>query len=181
MGANLNKWDSVFACLTEVLIGILLLVNPIGFTEGIIIAFGIILCICGITNVIRYFRSDPAMAAVEQNFVKGLAFISIGLFCTFQAGWFIATFPVLTILYGAVVFFSGLYKTQRMVDMIRLDQRKWGWQAVNAVCSLVFGAVILFNPFSSTVFLWEFTGAALIVEAVFDAVTMIVSRKKGEI
>ena len=52
--------------IAELIIGILLLVNPIGFTSGIIIAFGIALMIMGIRKTIKYFRTEPEEAAVSQ-------------------------------------------------------------------------------------------------------------------
>ncbi len=45
---------------------------------------------------------------------------------------------------------------------------------------IICAIVIIANPFSSTVALWLFTGIFLIVGAVFDAITLIVSRKKKE-
>ena len=42
----------------EILIGILLLINPVGFTSSIIVAFGIVLTIMGIGQIIKYFRTD---------------------------------------------------------------------------------------------------------------------------
>ena len=44
--------SSMAMSIAEVIIGILLLVNPIGFTSGIIIAFGIVLMIMGISKTI---------------------------------------------------------------------------------------------------------------------------------
>ncbi len=37
--------------------------------------------------------------------------------------------------------------------------------------------VMINNPFSSTVALWWFTGISLIVEAIFDMITLIMRRK----
>ena len=39
---------SVAMSLAEIVIGILLLVNPVGFTSGIIVTFGVVLMITGI-------------------------------------------------------------------------------------------------------------------------------------
>ena len=64
--------SSMAMSIAEVIIGILLLVNPIGFTSGIIIAFGIVLMIMGISKTIKYFRTEPEEAAVSQILVKGL-------------------------------------------------------------------------------------------------------------
>ena len=40
--------SSVAMSLAEIIIGILLLVNPVGFTSGIIVTFGVVLMITGI-------------------------------------------------------------------------------------------------------------------------------------
>ena len=39
---------SVAMSLAEIVIGILLLVNPVGFTSGVIVTFGVVLMITGI-------------------------------------------------------------------------------------------------------------------------------------
>ena len=57
---------SVAMSLAEIVVGILLLVNPVGFTSGIIIAFGIVLMLMGISTTIKYFRTEPEEAAVME-------------------------------------------------------------------------------------------------------------------
>ena len=52
--------------LVEFIIGILLLLNPVGFTSGIIATFGVVLMIMGISSIIKYFRTEPEEAAVNS-------------------------------------------------------------------------------------------------------------------
>lgn len=173
-----ENMGAILACLIEVLVGVLLLVNPVGFTAGIIIAIGVVFLIGGIAAMIRYFRTDAIQAAAEQNFVKGMIGIVFGLFCCFHSEWFIATFPVLTILYGVMNLIGGIFKAQFAVDALRLE-KPWGWAAFSAVVSIILAATILLNPFTSSVVLWEFTAIALIVEAVCDLVATIVACRKS--
>ena len=44
---------SVAMSLAEIIIGVLLLVNPVGFTSGIIVTFGVVLMITGIGTTIK--------------------------------------------------------------------------------------------------------------------------------
>ena len=76
---------SVAMSLAEIIIGILLLVNPVAFTSGIIVAFGIVLMIMGIGTTIKYFRTEPEEAAVSQILVKGLLELLGGTFCAFNS------------------------------------------------------------------------------------------------
>lgn len=125
-----SKISSIILSLCEAIIGILLLVNPVDFTTGIIIFLGIVLLIVGITSVVQYFRTEPEAAALKQGLTRGCIEILIGLFCIIKSGWFIATFPILTILYGIGVLIAGIAKVQWTVDKIRLKIKKWFWTAI---------------------------------------------------
>ena len=161
---------SVAMSLAEIVIGILLLVNPVGFTSGIIVAFGIVLMITGIGTTIKYFRTEPAEAAVRQVLMKGLLELLGGAFCAFNSHWFIATFPVLTLVYGVVILVTGITKLQWTVDIIRMKRSKWLWMAVSAAISILCGITVIMSPFSTTAVLWMFIGITLIVDAVFDMI-----------
>ena len=170
--------SSMAMSLVELIIGILLLVNPIGFTSGIIIAFGIVLMIMGISTTIKYFRTEPEEAAVSQILVKGLLMLLAGAFCAFNSHWFIATFPVLTLVYGVVILITGITKVQWTIDIIRMKRSKWFWAAISAAISIVCGVVIITSPFSTTAVLWMFIGISLIVEAVFDMIGSILGNRE---
>lgn len=169
--------SSLLMSLIEIVIGILLLINPVGFTSGIIITLGIVLTVMGIGQIIGYFRSEPEEAASGGKLTKGILFIVFGLFCAFKSGWFIATFPVITILYGALILVAGVSKLQEAVDMVRVKQNYWFVALISALLTLLFAVLIIFNPFASTAILWTFIGVTLIVEAVMDIVTFIFAKK----
>ena len=170
--------SGVFFCLFEILIGILLLVDPVGFTSGIITAAGVVLIAVGIFCIIGYFRADAWEAAVGQSLAKGLAALLGGLFCVWKSEWFLVTFPVFTVVYGIFILVSGLGKIQLTVDMIRMKNGKWFFGAIGALVSVVCAVVILQNPFTTTAVLWKFTGVTLLVEAVIDLLTVFVSKRK---
>lgn len=166
----------ILLCLFEALIGVLLVVDPVGFTSGIIIAFGIALLAAGLICTIGYFRTDAVEAALKGALVKGLAMLLGGAFCVLQPTWIIATFSLLTIFYGVVILFAGLCKVQWTIDALRLKIGRWFLPAISAVVSIICGFVVLSDPFTSTLVLWMFTGISLIVEAVLDIVVLFFGR-----
>ncbi len=172
--------NAILMCIIEVVVGVLLLVDPIGFTACIIIAAGIALMVSGLLNVIRYFRSSPTEAATGRLLMQGLVALLAGAFCAFDPEWFILTFPMIAILYGVAVLIGGLGKVQITMDMLRAKNPKWWWGAISAVISIICAFVMINDPFSSTVALWWFTGISLIVEAIFDMITLIMRRKNDE-
>ncbi len=133
--------NTIILCIVEAIVGILLLINPVGFTAGIIIAAGIALMVDGLLNVIRYFRSSQEDAAAGQLLMRGLVALLAGAFCAFNPEWFIITFPVIAILYGIAVLTVGLGKVQITIDMLRAKNSKWWWGAISAVISIICAVV----------------------------------------
>lgn len=169
--------DGIVFCLFELVVGVLLLVNPVSFTVGIIIVAGVVLILLGLINVVRYFRTSVDEAVLGQTLTKGLLSLLAGIFCVWKTEWFIITFPVLTILYGVLILVAGISKIQLTVDMLRWKSKNWFWAAISAAVSIVCAIVILRSPFSTTAVLWMFTGASLIVEGILDIVAMASGKK----
>lgn len=176
----IRSFSSLAMSLVEIIIGILLLVDPVGFTSGIIVAFGIVLTLMGIGTTIKYFRTEPKEAAVRQILVKGLLELLGGVFCMFNSHWFIATFPVLTLVYGVVILVAGITKLQWTIDIIRMKRSKWFWMAISTAISILCGITVIMSPFSTTAVLWMFIGISLIVDAVFDMIGGIFGNREKQ-
>ena len=173
--------NSIILCLFEILVGILLLINPVKFTTAIVTVFGVVLIMIGVICVLSYFRSEAVQAAASQSLSKGLLALTVGIFCTVRSSWFITVFPAVAIIYGVAVLMAGLVKIQWAVDLIRLRLGRWVLPAVSAAISVICGVIILNNPFGATVVLWIFTGISLIVEAALDIIALfLISTFSGQ-
>ncbi len=165
--------------LAELAVGILLLINPLGFTTAILTALGAVVAVLGLILIIAYFKSTPQTGAVQQNLAKGALCLIIGLFCAFNVDWFIATFPLLTILYGIATLISGVVKMQMTFDLVRLRKGNWLWCAIAALLTLICAVIILCNPFAATAALWTFVAISLIAEAAVDLVALCILKWKS--
>lgn len=177
----MNKLDrnieTIVACILEVIVGILLIINPIGFTSGIIVGLGIAMAVLGVISIVGYFRTEPEEAEKKNGLFKGLLFSVGGLFCIFRPTWLVAVFPLFTVFYGILILILGFRKIQWAIDMLRRKQKYWFVALIGAILSLVFAILILINPFASTAILWTFIAVSLIIEAVADILTLIFKRK----
>ena len=168
---------NLIICISEILIGVLLLIDPVGFTSAVLMILGIALMILGAWKTVSYFRTSPEAAAQNGGLVVGIVCVLLGAFCVFRWEWFLVTFPVLTVVYGVITLINGINKVQWAVDLLRLKQRFWFVSLIGAALTLVFGILILTNPFTTTAILWTFIAVTLIAEAALDIVTFILARK----
>ncbi len=172
--------SNLIMSIAELAIGVLLLIDPLKFTSGIIIALGIGLAIIGIFQVFKYFRMDAREASHRGVLTKGLLFISVGAACILKSDWLIKTFAVLTILYGIFIFIAGISKLQTAIDMLRTDRKYWYLALLGALITLGFSVLIIFNPFTTDKILWMVMGIVLIVIAIIDIITFFVAKKRDD-
>jgi uncharacterized membrane protein HdeD (DUF308 family) len=174
-----EKGGRLTAFLGEILVGVLLIVEPVKFTSVVIIAAGVLMCALAALNIVRYFKADAKAAAVSRALYKGLTFAFFGLFCIFFSGWFIDTFPIVSIIYGICIMLAGFSKVQWTVDAIRVKSGSWIPYAVSAAVTVICAVIILCNPFGTVKALWLFAGISLIAEAVMDIVSMFIKGKEA--
>ena len=173
-----SNFGGIGLCLLEILVGALLLIDPVGFTASIITGAGAVLIFVGILCIIKYFRSEPEEAAKSQTLLKGLIALLAGIFCLLRSEWFVVTFPVITMIYGIVILITGLGKIQWTVDILRQKKPKWFLCAISALISTACGLVIIAAPFTTTAVLWMFTGISLIADACLDVTALIFTNRK---
>ncbi len=170
--------NNLVMSLCEIVIGVLLLINPIGYTTGILIVLGVVLALAGLVSVIAYFRQPPEEAVLGHQLSIGLIEITVGLFCALRAKWLIATVPVLILLYGVILLVTGFVKIQWAIDLFRLKRGPWFVPLISAALAFLAAAIIFMNPLTTTAFLWTYTAITLIVEAVVDIISVIFRGRK---
>lgn len=171
----------ILLCICEILVGILLLIDPEAFTVSIITGLGLLLFALGAISVFGYFRTPPEEAQLGRGLVRGLCAILGGMFCIFRSDWFLSAFPLLAGIYGVSILLIGLTRVQWAVDMLRMKRERWPFAALSAAISVIAGAVILLDPFGAAALLWRFIAIALLVEAVADLAVLIFMHRSGDI
>lgn len=164
--------------LFEAAVGVVLLINPIGFATVFVTVVGVLLAAVGLVFILQYFRSEPLEAQRSQGLLKGCCALLVGLFCALNTQWFIDAFPLLTVIHGIVILFTGIIRAQWAVDMLRLKLKRWYIAAGGAVVSIVLAIIIFVNPFGVTEAIWTFIGITFLVDALADLAVLIFSGRR---
>lgn len=181
MKALKENFSTILIGIAELVVGILLLIDPKKFTDGIIIVLGLALNVLGVLAIIKYFRSKPEEAILGQQLFKGLMLISIGLFCVLNFSWFTKYSEIMSLIYGAALFLIGLSKIQWVSDILRLKKGSLLYPALGAALSIILGVIIIANPFGEG--LTTFAALALIAGGAYDFFALIygyILNKKNE-
>ena len=163
-----GRVGGLLLCLMEVVVGVLLLINPVTFTGGIIITAGWLMVVLSVVTIVRYFVMKPDLAAKGQLLFQGLVIGMGGVLCITQHGWFLTAIPLLTVIYAGVLLLMAAMKVQQMADVLRLKSGRWYMPAISAALAVVLAVIILLNPFGATKAIWIFAGVSMILEGVME-------------
>ena len=162
--------------ILELLLGILLLCNPVGLSSIVIVAAGLLLILAGAYHLYGYIRLSREEAAKTWKLASGAGILTLGITAIANQHWMVQILGTLTALYAILVLASAFMKLQMAVDAVRCSRKCWYLMAVSFLLSAVLAVLLLLNPFAENV-VWVFTGIALIVIAVLDGVYFALGRK----
>lgn len=168
----------ILLILAEIAVGILLFVNPEEFTRTVLTLFGIIMLLVGLVSCVRFFRDRKDGMESPLTLIFAVAALVIGIFCAFATSFVLGLFSVVAVIYGVILILAGIYKAQTYFQNKKAKLRPSFLVLLSAVLAVILGAVIVFNPFTTTVMLWRFAGISMIAEAVIDLIALIPAKEK---
>lgn len=172
------KWNLIALSLAFVAIGVIFLIYPVEVQTTACYMIAALLIIVGVISLINYLRKDITGILYRYDLVVGFSAILGGILVILKIRQL--TDLVLVVL-GFLVTISGILKMQNSVDMLRLGHGIWHVAFSLAIINIVFGIVLLINPFSMDVHK-ILLGIALIYSGATDLfVTIAISKKLAEI
>lgn len=159
------KWDVILTSLLYVALGIAALVMPGTMIETLGYLIGAFLIVAGAVSMICYLLRDARQNYFRNDFVYGLVGIAIGIIVLYQIESIVKLVPIIL---GVLVVASGCRKLQDVIDMKRLEYGNWVVMLIFAAVNVVFGVVLILNPFEAAMLLERLIGVGLIVSGAAD-------------
>ena len=175
------KLEIIIVAVALFVLGLFLVIFPAASQEIICKAIGVALCVCGVLRLINYFRIAGNEVLGSYGLVQGVTLLAFGMFFVIKPqviGVFLGT------ALAIIIIVDGILKLQYAVDFYHLQSDKWWIELIGAVFMVVIGVIALLNPFSTTTALTVFIGIALMVEGVWDFISLMrivsVTKKAGK-
>ena len=152
------------------LLGLFLLLFPQTTANVVFFMIGTALIVTGVVRSILYFTGDAHKAVGGWQLATGVMLVLAGVMLFVLADALISFIPL---VFGCALLVGGIFKLQTAFDMRRMGVDKWQHELIYVGVSVVMGAIIIFNPFSTALTLMRVIGAALVVEAVQDTICAV--------
>ena len=163
------KWNLVFTAGVCIAAGLVLIFFPEVTARTLALALSIFLMALGLIRAIAYFARDPQLGLFQYDLVMGLVYLLAGIFILLRTEEIISLIPFLL---GFVVTISGILKLQNSINMLRGKDHSWPAILVLALLNIIFGIVLLLNPFDAATTLIILLGAGLVYSGLSDLITI---------
>lgn len=183
------KWNLILMALGLIALGVILIIWPTQTLKTSCYILAVLLIAIGVVSLISYVRKDITGILYRYDLVVGVSAALGGILVIVKAEQLMELIPVVL---GFLVTISGILKIQNSIDMLRLGYGTWYIAFAMALINIVFGVVLLINPFAWEIFI-TCIGVALVYSGITDLYmtiaisirlkniqTELVVREKGE-
>ena len=170
---------SLMLAIGELLLGLLLLINPVGLTSWVIVTLGGLLILLGALHLFQYIRLPREKAAETWKLATGAGLLAIGLSSIANQHWMVQLLDTLTTLYGSIALAAAFMKLQIAVDALRSSRPCWYLMAISFLVTAILATLLFINLFAESA-VWIVTGIVLLLLTVLDAVYFFLGRVKRE-
>jgi uncharacterized membrane protein HdeD (DUF308 family) len=159
------RTGAYIASVCYIVVGLVAIVMPESMLKLLIYIVGGACIVGGAIFVINYLIRDVKINYFRNDFLHGLVAILLGIIVILKWETVISMVPLCL---GILVMISGCIKLQNAIDLKRMNSKSWTRLLIVAVVNLVLGAVLVGNPFKTTVLLLRVLGVGLIFSGVTD-------------
>lgn len=157
------KWNLILTALGFIALGVILIIWPTETLKTSCYILAVLLIAIGVVSLISYVRKDITGILYRYDLVVGVSAVLGGVLVILKADQLMDLIPVVL---GFLVTISGILKIQNSIDMYRLGHGTWHIAFAMALINIVFGVILLINPF-----IWEIFIACVGVALVYSGVT----------
>ena len=163
------KWDALLKGTLYILLGLAAFLIPETMEKTLAYLMAAVLILAGAVSMVCYLLRDAKQNYYRNDFLYGLIGIALGVIVLYKIELIISLVPVIL---GIMVLISGCAKLQDVIDIKRLNSGNWIVLLVIAVIDVVFGILLITNPFKAVSILFRLIGAGLIFSGITDCVVI---------
>ena len=162
--------SSLISSVGLAILGVLLIFESEATIVSISYIIGGVLVAMGILGSMKYFYSEP------QNFmdmVYGIITVILGIIVITNPQ---AIASIIPFIMGILIIISSVTKLQYAHTLNKHQNSLWKTTLILSIITLIFGLVLVFNPFKGAVFLTRLVGGILLIYGILDVISTITIR-----
>ena len=167
------KNGAILCAVLSILLGLLFILFPTISAKLICYILVAVLFVLGIRSLVMYFQS-PVLSYFPSGLLGGLLLLAAALVLLLEAAGVSALLPA---IFGAAIVISGAIKLCHAFELKRFGWAGWPFMLGASILGIVFGLLMLINPFAVAKTVMILIGCGLVYSGVSDLAAVIVIAK----
>ncbi len=149
-----------------IVIGLILIIWPDAARQIIIYAIGAAALLYGGFRIVDFFvRKEHLSGTIQIGVALGIGCLLLGLFLMLKAD---AVVALLAAIIGVAVIIDSVLRLQIALNLRHDGVKNWLILLITALVTLVFGILLLFNPFTAIKVATIIAGVSLLIDGAFS-------------
>lgn len=164
--------------ILDVVVGLLLVFYTSFSIKVCAVMMGTLVLIHGLFSLIRYFYDGLGSKVFAIDLVLGVTGVILGLFIIFN------TFDTLNFLGSLFAIWLIMVGVQRLfygVKLIKINDEIYPLVCMIGILIVVMGCLVLFNPFDAFMLVTKLVGIFILVNTVFEVMTLRLFKTRTEV
>ena len=162
--------NTLIVSVLLIILSLFLIVKPIESLNFVMILLGCITLLDGIIHVVSYFVSSKEVRAFSFELIQGILGIMLGCVFIFNPQVIVSFLPFII---GAWIVIEGIIKLQFAFNMRENESGNWIILLILSILTIIFGFVIVYNPFGTAIAITSLAGILLLINEVINIVESI--------
>ncbi len=164
--------NSILISVIMIIIGAILFFIPDGINSIIGYVIGGSFLLAGLLTVLKYFK--PNVKASIINLVSGILYFAVGIIIILNPT---IVMQIVTIIFGIYMLINGILKYYNCYLIKETTDKRWRLNLISGSIIIIFGLILIINPFANLMLITKITGAFLIIVAIYDIINQLILSK----
>lgn len=164
-----TKLNLILASILTVIIGLILVLNPVNATVFICRTVGIILLATGLFITGSYFLNIGQNVG-GSSLIAGLIELALGIWISLRPDSFV---QFLTVILGFIMLVHSFVMLQSAIEIKLFGIKRWWLLLITALLTLILGMIIIISPFATIAVTMTIAGISLIADGIIGIITTI--------
>ena len=159
------KTNALLSAVLYALLGLVLLVWPALSASLLCLALGLVLVLCGLSNIFVFLRSRDGSLYAALHLITGVVLAAVGI-------WLMARPTLVTVviprIVGVLICFHGFSDVSDAMTIRKNGSSRWTAAGLLGLVTLVLGVVLVICPFKAFTTVVRLLGAFLLYDGISD-------------
>ena len=162
------KGFNYFLPIVYFVLGLLMVIFPETINDIINYIIGGLLMLFGIDYIVRYLSNNKVTTYSKYSLTVGIVPIICGVFLICNPEVLVSIIPFVA---GMIILMDAFEKLNHAIDLKKMKYDEWWVDLIVAILFIVFGIIVIMNPFDAAKLLIRILGIFFLVDCFIDVWT----------